>query len=281
MTSIFDNRTFTIATQHKKEEVLAPILRQHFNAHVLPTKHFNTDLLGTFTGEIERTEIPISTARKKCLLAMERFNLDLCIASEGSFGPHLTIPFAAADEEILYLIDKTNGIEIHVHHVSTRTNFNGAEISNLNDLHEFAQRCKFPSHALILRDKRNNSEFIKKGITTWDTLIHEFNQHKGKYGSVFIETDMRAHLNPTRMTVIEETAEKLIASMRSLCPECNTPGFTVKSHIQGLPCSMCYSPTRSTLYHVYACQRCEYSEQKKFPHQKQTEDPMYCDVCNP
>jgi hypothetical protein len=48
-------------------------------------ENFDTDLLGTFTGEIERKLDPIATARQKCLLAMKLSNCDLGVASEGSF----------------------------------------------------------------------------------------------------------------------------------------------------------------------------------------------------
>jgi hypothetical protein len=43
-------------------------------------------------------------------------------------------------------------------------------------------------------------------------------------GQVFIQTDMRAHMNPTRMKVITELAEKMDNRLATLCPKCSCPG---------------------------------------------------------
>ena len=212
---------------------------------------------------------------------MERFNFDLCIASEGSFGPHPTIPFAAADEEWLLLIDRKNNIEIFVSHISTSTNLNGKQISHLDELHQFAHHCKFPSHALIIRNKENGIDYVKKGITNWDELVIHYETTKAHFGQAYIETDMRAMCNPMRMKVIEETMEKLISAMQSTCPNCNAPGFVVQDRQSGLPCMLCGFPTQSTLSHIYRCHHCHFQENKFYPSGKTTEDPMYCDLCNP
>ena len=71
--------------------------------------NLDTDQLGTFTGEVERKSDPITTARNKCVVAMELSNCDLAIASEGSFGPHPSISFIPADDEFLLFIDKKYG----------------------------------------------------------------------------------------------------------------------------------------------------------------------------
>ena len=41
----------------------------------------------------------------------------------------------------------------------------------------------------------------------------------------FIETDMRAFKNPTRMEAIEKATENLIENIQSECPKCQSPGF--------------------------------------------------------
>ncbi|RTY96888.1 hypothetical protein EKL98_16285, partial [Flavobacterium bomense] len=97
----------------------------------------------------------------------------------------------------------------------------------------------------------------------------------------YIETDMRAMYNPTRMKVIEKAAFKLVDKIKSLCPKCRTPGFGIIDRREGLPCQQCHFPTRSTLSHIYSCQKCSYKKEEKYPNGKQTEDPMYCDICNP
>ncbi len=155
MVEIFKNRKLIIATKHEKEAVIAPILTKELLEECFVPNDFDTDVLGTFIGEIERKLDPLSTVRQKCLMAMEKYNSDLGIASEGSFGAHPTVYFASADDEILIFIDKKNNLEIIVREISTSTNFNGKTIHNERDLLEFASKNNFPSHGLILRKSRS------------------------------------------------------------------------------------------------------------------------------
>ena len=120
---MFKGRKLLIATKHEKEKVIAPILEKELGVSWFVINDFDTDELGTFTGEIERKDDPIITARKKCLLAIELTNCDLAVASEGSFGPHPTIYFVPADDEFLLFFDKKNDLEIIVRELSTETNF--------------------------------------------------------------------------------------------------------------------------------------------------------------
>jgi hypothetical protein len=83
------------------------------------------------------------------------------------------------------------------------------------------------------------------------------------------------------MQVIEQTTEKLIKKIKTACPSCNTPGFGIKDATPGLPCENCKAPTKSTLLHVYACQKCNHIYEAYYPNGKQEEDPTYCDRCNP
>jgi hypothetical protein len=84
----FEGRQLLIATKHNKERVIAPLFEKALGVTCIVPDNFDTDLLGTFSGEVEREQDPLSTARRKCLLAMQQANCDLAIASEGSFGPH-------------------------------------------------------------------------------------------------------------------------------------------------------------------------------------------------
>lgn len=279
--SLFENRKLLIATQHGKEQVIAPILEQNLGVECFANQIFDTDTLGTFSGETERLLDPIANAREKCLLAMKANNADLAIASEGSFGAHPSLFFANADDEFLIFIDRKNDLEIIVRELSTDTNFNGSEIDNEEALFSFAQEAKFPSHGLILRKSKNEKEAIFKGITSLAILKKTFHQLMQKYGSVYVETDMRAHFNPSRMVVIEKATRKLIEKIKACCPECSCPGFGVTAVHHGLPCSTCGSPTRSTLSYSYSCQKCNFTEEKRYPNNKTTEDPAYCDYCNP
>jgi hypothetical protein len=278
---MFYRRDLIIATKHQKENIIAPNLENELGVLCFTTSHLDTDLLGTFTGEVERKNDPITTVKNKCLLAMELANCDIGIASEGSFGPHPTIYFVPANEEFLIFIDKKNNLEIVVKELSLETNFNAAEIKTEKELKAFAENARFPSHGLIIRKTKDDFSNILKGITDTKTLLDTFHQLITSYGSAYIETDMRAMFNPTRMKVIEGATKKLVAKIKYLCPKCNAPGFGITDTISGLPCSMCNFPTRSILSYIYLCQQCNYSEEQKFPTGNFVEDPRYCDICNP
>ncbi|SDA69298.1 hypothetical protein SAMN03080617_01746 [Algoriphagus alkaliphilus] len=278
---MFQNRKLLIATKHQKENVIAPILEKELGVICFIDETFDTDTLGTFTGEIERELDPISTAREKCLRAMKMNDCDLGIASEGSFGPHPSLFFVSADDEFLIFIDKKNNLEIIARELSPETNFNGKELKTESELLDFANSIGFPAHGLILRKTKDDVSEIRKGITDLESLKTVFNHLHSKYHAVYAETDMRAMYNPTRMKVIKKAAKKLVEKIKSACPECQMPGFGITQAKKGLECSLCGSPTNSTLSYIYQCQHCKYTKEDMFPNKKKTEDPMYCDYCNP
>lgn len=278
---MFEGRRLLIATKHQKEQVIAPILEQGLGVQCFVPENYDSDIFGTFSGEIERQDTALATVRAKCLAAMKQFDCDLGIASEGSFGSHPSIFFAQADDEFLIFIDKKNDLEIVVRELSLETNFYGKNITSLEMLSEFAHSVRFPSHAIILRTKPEDFTALIKGITTKSQLEDSFQFLMSTHGSVYAETDMRAMYNPTRMGVIKIAAQKLLDTIKSKCPSCETPGFCVTDAKQGLPCSWCSAPTRSTLSFIYSCKKCSFSSEKMYPHKKTTEEPGFCDSCNP
>lgn len=278
---MFKGRKLLIATKHGKEKVLAPLLESSLGVTCIVPGDFDTDVFGTFTGEHERIFDPVATARMKCVMAMNKYGVDLVIASEGSFAPHPSIFFINADEEILMLRDKVNDLEICIKELNTATNFNGEDVYTFEQLKEFAAKVNFPSHALILRADRTHVKNIHKGIKDWTTLKDLFYDTLETHGKVYIETDMRAMNNPTRMKVIEKAAHKLIQRILSECPQCNTPGYGIVDVVKGLPCSQCHMPTQGIKAYKYACAKCGHSEINSEAVTSKMQDPMYCDFCNP
>lgn len=281
MNLMFEKRNLIIATKHQKEKVIAPILEKNLGVCCFTDSNLDTDILGTFTGEVERKQDPLSTVREKCLLAMEISSCDLGVASEGSFGPHPSAFFINTDDEFLMFIDKKNNLEIISRELSTDTNFDGQEIATEKQLLEFANRVKFPSHGIILLKSKDDKTSIIKGITDYNYLLESFNMLIENQSKIFAETDMRAMFNPTRMNVIKQATEKLVQKINSSCPSCKTPGFGITDAKTGLPCGLCGSPTNSILYYIYSCNNCSFTKEEKYPKGKIVEDPMYCDVCNP
>ena len=281
MSELFKNRTLLIVTKHSKEAVLAPRLEYTLGVRCVVSSSFDTDILGTFSGERERPGNALEVLRQKCNMGMEVEGFDLAIASEGSFGTHPTIFFASANEEHLMLIDAKNNLEITSRVLSLETNFNGAIIKSRTELAKFLALCKFPSHGVIVKRSQYDYADMIKGITDYDTLYEAFDQLKSNTGSVFIETDMRALYNPSRMHVIGQAADKLTEKIAIECLKCLCPGFGMTSATPGLPCSCCGHPTRSTLYHTYSCLKCLYSEKRWYPRSVKREDPEFCNLCNP
>lgn len=276
---MYSGRSIYIATMHGKEKVISPILENEFGLICEQTKNLNTDIFGTFSGEIEREFSPIETARKKCEIALSMCNGDLAVSSEGSFGPHPVIGFIPCDEEILYWMDTKNGIEIYVKELSTSTNFASQKFKAFKEVKDFAIQCKFPSHGLIVKDEKDS--VIAKGIRDWKKLESSFRKAIQKGSFVCIETDMRAHMNPSRMKVIEQCTHKLVKALLTLCPKCSRPGFIQSAYISGLPCQNCSLPTKSSLKKITTCSACHFEEELMYPHQKLAEEPSYCDYCNP
>ena len=277
----FKGRTLVIATMHFKEEVIAPILEEKLGVNCVVLSDLNTDALGTFTGEIERKNDPVTTAKLKCQLAMERSGADLAIASEGSFGAHPEVFFAKANDEIVLLLDMKNNLEIVGRKLSLETNFDGQMIRSWQEAVAFAEEVKFPTHGLILRKEEKSAEIFEKGIRSWKQLESLANELLDIHGEIWVETDMRAMHNPTRMHVIAAATEQLVENALSLCPECECPGFVVRETQKGLPCGLCQQPTRSVKSLVYLCNRCEFQQTVPRQDGKTEEDPMYCDFCNP
>ncbi|MFN7045433.1 MAG: DUF6671 family protein [Flavobacterium sp.] len=277
----FSGRRLLIVTKHEKEAVIAPLLEEALGVTCFVTKDFDTDSLGTFSGEIARKDDALTTLRNKCWEGMKSEGFDLAVATEGSFGNHPTVFFAPANDELIMLVDQKYNLEIVERVLSMETNFDSSEIHTQEELKVFLDKVQFPSHGVILKNAAENWTKIYKGITNYDLVETIFDEIVASSNSCFIETDMRAMYNPTRMKIINDVSFRLINKLHSVCPECLYPGFGVVGAEAGLLCSSCSMPTRSTSAHIYQCQHCNYESKVLYPNGKKNEDPMYCDFCNP
>ena len=196
----YKNREVALLTQHGKESVLAPTLKESIGCIVTTVEGYDTDLLGTFSRDIPRSGTQIEAARKKARIGMELAQLPLGIASEGAFGPDPFTGMFSWNVEILIWIDKENDLEI-VAMSQGKTNLANELTTNWEDTESFAIKAGFPEHHLVIRPMGENDPRIRKGICEWDDLRAAFTwaQEQSNNGRVFIETDMRAHANPTRI----------------------------------------------------------------------------------
>lgn len=278
-----------LATMHRKEQVIAPAFASSLGMAVTVPSNFDSDRFGTFTRDIARTGNQLEAARRKAQAVLDLTGETVAIASEGAFFPHPVIPGLACNREILLLLDRPNDLEIVGECLSYDTNFAHCTVNTVEAALEFANQAKFPSHGLVIMSQpitaasQETHLCIHKGIQDQSQLIHtvEVLLEQSPDGSVHLETDMRAFVNPTRMTVIEQATQDLIQKIQQTCPECSCPGFAVVDTQRGLPCQWCHQPTDLLLAEIYQCQRCRYSHSHFFPQQKQTADPAYCAYCNP
>jgi hypothetical protein len=283
MTAIeFADRPAIIATMHRKELVIAPILQTSLGVKATVPQDFNSDLFGTFTRDVERPANQVETAKLKAEKAVEISNADLAIASEGSFFPHPILGIAY-NRELVLLLDKKYDFTVYGESLSADTNFRHQEISSYEQAYEFALKIGFPDHAVVLipDSKTSAKETIYKGITSEDMFKELVNELLKQSSQIHIETDMRALYNPTRMKNIAKATEDLVRKLQQLCPHCSFVNFDVVKRIKGLPCELCGLPTRATRANVYRCDRCQFQQEILFPDQVQTADPMYCSYCNP
>ena len=100
-------------------------------------------------------------------------------------------------------------------------------------------------------------------------------------GMIWVETDMRAHVNPTRMDVIAELARQLCGRLAAECPNCNAPGWGIVRVEKGLQCEYCNLPTMLISHEIYGCVLCEHIERAPRSDGLKTASQTYCSWCNP
>lgn len=280
----FTGRTLGVATLHGKERAIGPALMKG-----LPLGGYraiadvDTDRFGAFSGEVQRTTDPLNACIAKARHGAEVSGMDLVIASEGSFGPYPPAPFITCNEEWLVLLDVRSDAVHHYRHVSLNAVAGGEQCETIGAVNAFAQRQRFPEHQLVLRpqEKWSTGDPIIKGIAHAEQLSSTAEQLIAAHGSCWVETDLRAMANPTRMGVIAETAERFAQELSTLCPSCGACWFRITEALPGLPCLGCGWPTQSVRAFRRTCHVCGHSVDTPRDDGKTGEDPGACGVCNP
>lgn len=283
--SWFKNRDCVLATMHRKEQVIAPLLEEQLNIKIVVPENFNTDKFGTFTRDIKRLGNQIETARFKAKQSLKMTSKSVAMASEGSFFPHPSVPYLICDRELVLLLDEENELEIIGTEISLETNHAHTSIKTVEEALSFAEKIGFPSHGLVVMSNAEpqKSEKIFKGIISEKDLIEavERTLEVSSKKTAHLETDMRAMYNPTRMKVIAQATQNLINTIFNTCPQCDCPGFDIIETKPGLSCAICHSPTQLIKSEIYQCQKCQFRQIKDFPNNVKYADPTYCNYCNP
>jgi hypothetical protein len=275
----YTEKSVLLASKHNKEQAIEPVFREVLACN-LCVEDIDTDQFGTFTGEVPRSLSAYDTCVLKATYAANKKKYALSIASEGSFGPHQSNPFIPQAHEIMVFVDVEKNWVIGEQLLTPNTNYKMMTIDKDTQLDPFLTSALFPSHALTLQSA-DRLDVIAKGINNPHQLQASLSDGFKKYNELFIATDMRAMMNPTRMKTIGELAEKLAIRIKSPCSDCGAPGFGFKSVSGHLPCSLCGDDTKMHRYEEWGCIQCDYLEQRPRKDHLIVAAPTHCDYCNP
>ncbi|MEE4300557.1 MAG: DUF6671 family protein [Pseudomonadales bacterium] len=274
-----------LATRHGKESVIVPALAPL--GLLVEVADVDTDAFGTFTGETPRPGDMLETAVAKARAGMAASGADLGVASEGAFGGALG-GFATDARELIVLVDDHARRVSHVVRAGLATNQAALVVEQAADeaLADFLQRVGFPAHGLVVfaeAPRAEGPEVEEKGIVEAARLEAALEQAlaRSSVGRARIETDMRAHLNPTRMGRIAELAEAFAARLATPCPRCGAWGYGPVDALRGLPCGDCGAVTSLVRPVVHGCEVCGHREERPRDDGLAAADPQWCPLCNP
>lgn len=171
--------------------------------------------------DVYREEDLVSLARQQCDVVIERLGnkAEYIIATEGAILQDSTMPSPRQHLEVIYFIDRPHGFHLHLSRSSTITNYERGEMNSLEDLFAFAKRVQFPSQSLLIGPNgSSNVDASLMQVNHYDDLVGAFiaSMKLSPVQSVWVETDMRAWANPSRMQVIRELSASLALQLSKL-----------------------------------------------------------------
>ncbi|MFM6988363.1 MAG: DUF6671 family protein [Arenimonas sp.] len=271
-----------LATLHGKAEALGPALSPlGFALHVVAA---DTDALGTFSGDIERPGPPAEVVVAKARLGMALSGLPLGIATEASFGPDPVVGFMPIHHELLAFVDDARGQVLVLEHATHDTNWQSKSVRAPEEAESLLLASGFPAHALLVRPNVMAPGLpARKGIRTRDALAAAIRELAALSpdGRARVDTDMRAHMNPTRLRHIASLGRQLARRLATPCPACDAPGFGRTAALAGLPCSGCGMPTGRLRAERHGCGICGHHVEVARRDGLEVADPGECPSCNP
>ncbi|MBI1290879.1 hypothetical protein GC173_06490 [bacterium] len=217
LSDLYAGSRAVLATMHGKESVICQPFRSHLRLHVVVPEYMNTDRFGTFTAEVPRGGDLIETARRKALEGMATTGLTIGLASEGECVARSGGGYEG--HEVLLFIDADRKVELMEERRGAPTSYGSWVLTAADLATADFDAAGFPSHRLTVRPNRGDlSALVFKGIGN-ERLLEmavEMACENSDDGRAFVESDMRAHRNPTRMRVISELAERLALRIAAL-----------------------------------------------------------------
>jgi hypothetical protein len=269
-----------MATKHDKTELVGPALTEVLGLRVVEVD-VDTDLLGTFSGEVPRVGSPLDTAVAKARMGMAAAGLAIGVASEGTVGPSAANPFLTVARELLVLVDDERHIVIADTEIGYDLITIGLDATADQDLTRHLERGQFPAHAVLVRPADGCRTPVFKAIRDLQALRQAMEACCGASADrrARVETDLRAHLCPSRRTIIARAARRLALRVATPCPECASPGFGLVRFEIGVPCQWCGHDTETVRAHVLGCVACRAERVEQM--NAGPADPSHCAWCNP
>ena len=266
---------------HAKELAVAPPFRRLLGAEIVVAPDLDTDVLGTFSGEVPRPDALVETCVLKAELAFRSLDVDCAIANEGSYGPIERVPLLPSGIEIMAFVDRKRGVRI-IETLSThRTNWRLLRFKAGDpNVPLAAKALGFPRYGVFVVCSSDWSHPIK-GLSTVDDVVSAMNQeaNRSEDGLAVLYSDMRAHRNLTRMRVLRAASWKLAKRLERLCPKCHAPGFGHIDSRRGLPCEGCGQPTHWVDFEIDACSACGHAEARPRKDGRRTAPRLSCSSC--
>ena len=282
LASPYAGQRLCLATHHGKQRALARPFALGLGA-TLELCDCDTDSLGTFSGEVQRLDDALSTCRSKARMGLERSGLRLGLASEASFGPHPAVPLLAVGQELLVFVDLDREVTLVEQRLDWRTNYSQTRLGPEQDPSAWLKQVGFPSHGVMARPLNQPEGPYFKDLTHPGALQDALDACRGldSRREVWLETDMRAHRNPTRMRSIRRLGVTLVRRLGSPCPGCGAPGWGVVDRQAGLPCRCCGTRTDLLAVEVWGCPCCHLQLPRARRDGVEAADPQHCPWCNP
>lgn len=266
-----------LGTMHGKAAAIAPPLARLGIALTVPGG-LDTDRFGTFTGEVPRAGSMVEAARAKALAAIAATGLPVGLASEGAYGAHAVIPFLPQGRELLLWHDARSGHEIIEMLTDEAPAYDHIEVAAAEGAQAFLARIGFPPTAVIVM--RADGVPVAKGVQDLASLDGAIRAARA-HGPARLQTDMRAHLNPRRMGMIGQLAERFARRLARRCPDCGAPGWGLLRLAPGLPCAWCGGPSLMPKGEIHGCTACGATTLRPRCDGVTEADPGMCPFCNP
>jgi hypothetical protein len=212
-----DGPPVLIATMHGKERVLAPQLAALGFSVLLPVG-YDTDALGTFSGDIRRQGSAFDAALKKASQACAATGIPRAVSSEGSYRPSQILFPGASNVELMAFVDLDKGFSCIEYLTDVPTCFVKGRVQP--DIHAADTKSLLLAmdwtniKALVLPSDPIfgiRTENVFKGIGEVDALTKAMKicALNSDDGLVHLETDLRAHMNSTRMASVAQVGKLL------------------------------------------------------------------------